>query len=409
VLEKILLIALLSFSSFSAALESEALESKALEATVIVLSWDGMRHDFPDLDKFPALQRLENEGVRAKSLIPVYPSSTFPTHVSMATGVNPNEHGIVDNTFYDQHKGHYAYSGDADWLEAEPIWITAERQGVKAATFFWVSSETDWQGQGVSFRRSPFDESVPEGEKVDQILNWLDLPEEIRPHLIMSYWRGTDDVAHSKGPNHADVATRIHEQDAHLDRLLKALDDRNLWGTTTLLLVSDHGMVEVDQIIDIDAIVKESELDVISIGRGAVNHLFLKDLGDKPKLSSILSDIPNVNIYTKEALPENFHFDYPGRTGDIILTTEAPNVFLPNTLLLKAHKLLAPLMNWKTGAHGYSPENPKMHSIFFGLGRGIKPGSKLDSVHQLQIAPTIAKLLGIDPPSSAKEKPINLK
>jgi predicted AlkP superfamily pyrophosphatase or phosphodiesterase len=413
-LKRILLITLLSFSRFCTALESEALVSEApvseaLKPTVIVLSWDGMRHDFPDLAKFPALQRLESEGLRAKSLIPVYPSSTFPTHVSMATGVNPDEHGIVDNAFYDRDKGHYAYSGDADWLEAEPIWITAERQGVKTATFFWVSSETDWQGQGVSFRRSPFDKSVPESEKVDQIVNWLDLPNETRPHLIMSYWRGADDVAHDKGPNHADVTTRIHEQDEQLGRLLKALDDRNLWRTTTLLLVSDHGMAEVNKIIDLDAIVKESGLDLMSTGRGAVNHLFLKHKSDKPKLLSILSSVPNINVYTQDALPENFHFDYPNRTGDIILTTEAPHVFYKNTLLLKVHRLLAPLISWKVGAHGYSPENPKMHAIFLGLGRGIKPGSKLESVHQLQIAPTIAKLLGIDPPAGAKEKPINLK
>ncbi|MFT7686841.1 MAG: putative AlkP superfamily pyrophosphatase or phosphodiesterase [Candidatus Azotimanducaceae bacterium] len=397
-MKKILIIVLLAISNLS----------HAIEPTVIVLSWDGMRHDFPDVAQFPALQRLEKEGVRAKSLIPVYPSSTFATHVSMATGVHPEVHGIIDNKFYDRDKGHYAYSGDASWVEAEPIWISAERQGITAATFFWVSSETEWQGLGATYRQAPFDGSVPESEKVDKIVSWLDLPKDLRPHLIMSYWRGADDVAHSKGPNHEDVTSRIHEQDAQLARLLKAIDDRNLWDSTTLLLVSDHGMAEVNQTIDIGHFVEENEIDIILAGGGSIRHIFTKDDNDKAALMTLLSKVPNINAYEKESLPAEFYFAFPNRTGDIVVTTEAPYVFAEDTTLLKAQKLIAPIMNWKTGAHGFTPKNPQMHAIFFGLGRGINTDNKLGSVHQLQIAPTIAKLLAIDPPAGADAESINL-
>ena len=81
---------------------------------VIVLSWDGMRHDFPDRGELPALGRVEREGVRAKRLTPVFPSSTFPGHVSMATGTYPDRHGIVDNVFLDRERGRYACSGDGN-------------------------------------------------------------------------------------------------------------------------------------------------------------------------------------------------------------------------------------------------------------------------------------------------------
>ena len=163
-------------------------ETSADEPIVLVLSWDGMRHDYPDRGDFPALKRVQTEGVRAERLIPVFPSSTFPGHVSMATGTYPDKHGIVDNVFIDQERGRYAYSGDASWIEAEPLWIAAERQGVKTATYFWVGSESDWQGQGTSYRMAPFDGGRPESEKVDQILEWLELPEAERPrsdHVLL--------------------------------------------------------------------------------------------------------------------------------------------------------------------------------------------------------------------------------
>ena len=111
-----------------------SLSTFANDNIVILLSWDGMRHDFPDRGNFPALKRIEQEGIRANRLTPVYLSNTFPGHVSLATGAEPNVHGIVDNVFFDREKGLYAYSSEADWLTAEPLWIAAERQGIKTAT-----------------------------------------------------------------------------------------------------------------------------------------------------------------------------------------------------------------------------------------------------------------------------------
>ena len=157
---------------------------------VVVLSWDGVRHDYPDMGDYPALKRMAREGVRADRLLPVFPSATFPGHVSMATGTYPDRHGVVDNRFFDSARGYYQDRGDADWIEAEPLWIAAERQGVPSATYFWVGSETDWRGQGTRMRVAPFDATHSEMRKVAQILEWLALPESERPRLIMSYWSG---------------------------------------------------------------------------------------------------------------------------------------------------------------------------------------------------------------------------
>ena len=122
--------------------------ARAEAPVVIVLSWDGTRHDFPESADTPALGRMQREGLRAQRLIPPFPTNTFPGHVTLATGAPVDVHGIVGNRFTDRERGLFDYSNDASWILAEPIWVAAERQGVRAATFFWVGSETDWNGQG---------------------------------------------------------------------------------------------------------------------------------------------------------------------------------------------------------------------------------------------------------------------
>ena len=124
--------------------------SSAERPVVIVLSWDGVRHDYLDRAEFPGLGRIEKNGLRAERLIPVFPSNTFPNHVALATGTYPDRHGIVDNVFRDGERGIHDYAADGSWIDAEPIWVTAERQLVRAAIFFWPGSETDWRGIGAS-------------------------------------------------------------------------------------------------------------------------------------------------------------------------------------------------------------------------------------------------------------------
>ena len=182
------------------------------DPTVIVLSWDGVRSDYPERTSLPGLERMERKGMRAKRMTPVFPSSTFANHVSLATGTYPDRHGIVDNRFWDRERGLFDYGNNADWLDAEPLWASAERQGVRAATHYWVGSETPWRGQASHYVKAPFDGSVGEAEKVDQILSWLDLPAPERPGLIMGWWHGADGAGHRYGPDSPEVTQALQEQ-----------------------------------------------------------------------------------------------------------------------------------------------------------------------------------------------------
>src|SRR5262249_38414963 len=151
-----------------------------------------------------------------------------------------------------------------------PLWIAAERQGVTSATYFWVGSETDWHGAHQRYRVAPFDGSVPESKKVDQMLAWIDLPAADRPGLVMAYWHGADTVGHRRGPDDPAIVAQIYEQDAQLVRLLDGIDARHLWDDTTVLLVSDHGMAALHGSFDLPGWLAERGFHARMFGGPAV-------------------------------------------------------------------------------------------------------------------------------------------
>ena len=372
---------------------------------VIVLSWDGLRHDFPDRGAFPGLRRLQTEGVRAGRLTPVYPSSTFPGHVSMATGTFPDKHGIVGNHFLDRVCGVYSYAADANWIEAEPLWIAAERQGVPAATYFWVGSESDWHGQGTRYRISPFDGQRAEALKVDQILSWLLLTEAERPRLIMSYWAGADSVAHRYGPDDQRVARQIARQDRQLQRLLEGLDSLQLWDRATLLLVSDHGMTTVGANLDVPGALADAGIGARVFG-ASVGHVFLDDIAQLARAREVLGNLDPLSIYTPEEIPPSWRLRHPTRTGDLLLTT-VPPYSLSGAAGFEGLMVSAlSTAGWAFGSHGYDPALKDMGGVFFAMGRGVPSDLVLSDVHQTDVAATVAQLLGIRPPLQSEGRPI---
>jgi predicted AlkP superfamily pyrophosphatase or phosphodiesterase len=378
------------------------------EPTVILISWDGMRHDFPDRYPTPALARLEREGARADHLLPVFPSNTFPGHVSLATGTYPDRHGILDNAFYDRERGSFRMHNDASWIEAEPLWVAAERQGVVTASYFWVGSETDWHGIGATHRVAPFDSDVDEQAKVDQILAWLDLPLESRPRLILSWWHGADRAGHRHGPDHAAVASAIAEQAQALERLLAGLDARG-WSETTLLLVSDHGMTPVRGAIPIAHALEAAAPQARLVDGASVAHVFVPDEAQRAAAERALAALPHTRVLRREALPAELRLDHPSRTGDLVALAEPGYVFRQAGLGTRMLGWIARLFGEQQGIHGYAPELPDMGGSFFALGHGVGTGVRLPVVRMIDVAPTVAALLGIAPPRDAEGTAVSLQ
>jgi predicted AlkP superfamily pyrophosphatase or phosphodiesterase len=388
-----------------AALMLLASGSAAAAPTVILLSWDGMRHDGPERADAPALARMLHEGARAERLVPVFPPNTFPAHVSLSTGTYPDRHGILDNRFFDRERGRYDRSDDPSWIEAEPLWVAAERQGVTAATYFWVGSGGDWRGIGARYRMTPFDSRVGEARKVEQILRWLDLPAAERPRLIMAWWHGADAAGHAHGPDDERVAEALREQALHLGRLLEGIDARG-WRETTLLLVSDHGMTAVAGEIPLRAALEASGIEVRKAGSSALAHLFLADAADRARLEEHLRELDHATVVARESLSPTLRLDHPTRTGDLVVLPDPGYVFRDGPLLQRLRRRFQRLLGRATGMHGFSPDHPDMGGVFLAIGRGVPAGARLGAVRQIDVAPTVAGLLGIEPPRDAEGEPI---
>lgn len=353
-----------------------------------------MTNEVWDLEELDAFQKIQNEGIRAEFMKPVYQSTTYPGHVSMATGVHPDRHGILHNSFYDRETGFHSYPDDANLIDVPPIWVLAEQQNITTGIYFWVGSETDWKGWQATYKYAPFDANIKEEEKIDQVIAWLGMDEEARPKLIMTYWDGTDSVGHIHGTKHKKIYEQTVRQNQMLSLLFSRLEEINAWQYVTLLLVSDHGMIDVNRYISLRSILDTLEIDYIISAGPAVAHIFIDSESDRTKAQKLLSDEENIMVYAKDSLPETFHMKHPTRTGDLIVTTEPPYMFNNSN-------------DGPKGMHGYDPNLKEMHAIFGAIGLGVM-NKRIGPVHMTDIAPTIAKLLGINSVDHMQGKPIDL-
>ena len=173
---------------------------------VVLFSIDGFRWNFSELADTPAMDRMAAEGMTAEYLQPVFPTLTFPNHYSIATGSLPRRHGLVGNSFPDTERLHwYDYKDrstvqDGGWYQLEPLWVTAEKQGLVTAAYYFVGTEADIRGIHPTHWRA-FDPEASDSERIGQVLTWLAEPAETRPHLISGYSEDVDEHAPWYGPD----------------------------------------------------------------------------------------------------------------------------------------------------------------------------------------------------------------
>ena len=245
---------------------------------------------------------------------------------------------------------------------------------------------------------APFDPNRSEQEKADHMLRWLRLPDADRPRLIMSYWAGVDSVAHRAGPADPAVAEQLRLQDAALRRLLAGIDAMNLWPNLTLLVVSDHGMTATGKLIDAAAALADAGVKAQVLG-SAVANVHLDDAEDLEAAAEALARLQDVRVRQRADIPDAWRLRHEGRTGDLVATTVPPYVLSPPSNPVCA---LMPSRCLSPGGHGYRPDHPDMGGILLALGRGVPAGARLPAAHQIDIAATVARLLGIDPPAQSE-------
>jgi predicted AlkP superfamily pyrophosphatase or phosphodiesterase len=360
---------------------------------VVMVSFDGMRYDFIDRVVAPNFRRVADAGVRATGLIPGYPTKTFPNHYGIATGLYPGHHGLVHNTFYDPDLDAVYSIGNRDavedprWYGGEPIWVTAETQGVRTASYFWVGTEAPIQGVHPGIFKY-YDGSVPYAARVDSVLAWLSLPAAERPRLVMLYFDQPDYIAHDRGPDHPAVDSVVRVLDGHLGRLLDGLERTPVADAVTVFLVSDHGMATVpqDRVVYIDDYIDLEGVRAIHTSTQTMLYLG----GDTARIDSLaraLDAMPRATAYRKAETPARWHYRQGRRIGDLVIEAD------PGWIIRTRDG-----RPWTGGGtHGWDPYFRPMHGIFLAQGPGIRAGVNIPAFENVHIYPLVAHLLGIEP------------
>ena len=338
------------------------------QSIVIMIGVDGLRADTLDRMHAPNLQLLADSGVRA-NMIPAMPSKTFVNFYSLATGLHPKHHGFISNYPYDRALGRQfnrkTDANDPRWWGGEPIWITAEKQGVKAATYFWVGSEVEIGGLRPSFWKK-FQKNKDYAQRVEEVLQWLALPEKQRPRLITLYFSAVDTATHKFGVGSAQEKQAVAKVDKHIGDLLLGLKKLGLEQRSNIVVVADHGMANLSdqRVINLDSWVDLSVFTAPAIFnyKSSVYAPLLNLYGEPALVDATYQALhkahPNMRVLRRGTFPANYHFDHPQREPDLMLLADAGWTIYASRdkrqpqAMAKLGKVIA--------THGYDNQNPLM-------------------------------------------------
>lgn len=365
--------------------------------TTILISLDGFRADFLQRGLTPTLNSFIAEGVSPKYMLPSFPSVTFPNHYTLVTGLHPESHGVVGNSFWDPEWDEDFFYTDPTrsmqpkwWADGEPLWVTAEMQNVTTAIHMWPGSEAHIMSLEPTFL-DKFNGTEDLTKKVNRILELLDTPEPTleptvagRPQLIAAYVPNVDADGHKYGPNSTEIKDTIKNVDTMLHNLFDGLEQRNLTRIVNVVVVSDHGMAttSTDRLIQLDDLIDLNLVD--RIDGWPLYGLRPKNPADLQGLYAKLLDEAEHNdhfdVYVKETMPERYHFSNNDRI--------APLWVIPKTGWAIVHKDDFDVEEAKAkgtvyspkGLHGYDHEHPLMRSIFIARGPAFphEPNSRLE-------------------------------
>ena len=372
----------------------------ATPAPLILISLDGFRWDY--FEKYAAesssLRKLRREGVTARGLIPVFPSNTFPNHYTIVTGLYPANHGIVNNDFLDPESGLiFKYNQptsvrDTRWWGGEPIWVTAIKQGRKAATSFWVGSEAPIKGIRPTFWR-PYDYSIPFEKRVEELMGWLTAPPADRPAVVAFYLEETNSAGHAHGPDAPEVAAAVRLCDQRVTTLRETLVRGGI--EPNLVIVSDHGMIgtNADRVVILDDYVDRAKVHVDA--EGAVAALRPLD-GDIDALMQSLRKIPHAKAYRVGELPKHFRFGDNPRIAPVWILPEEGWHFGLRSSFERTRKRYS-VRGYLGGDHGYDPALRSMHGIFIAHGPAFRRGVELAPVENVHLYNLMCAALGLTP------------
>lgn len=390
------------FISFTILVQAQDTTQKVINRTnsveqqekpyVILISIDAFRWDLADKYQAKNLIKLRESGVQAEFLKPSYPSLTFPNHYTIATGLYPSHHGVVDNIFYDKarnitfRRADKKMAVDSSWYNGKPLWVLAEQQKMLSAIFYWPGSEISTEGIKPTYLYN-YSEIIPVDRRIEIVKNWLELPSEKRPHFIALYFPQVDKAAHAHTADSEETRAAVQIVDAAVGKLFAVAEKTGL--PVNFIVLSDHGMAAIDNNNTIP-LPKAIDLDHFIVPPGnAILHVYAKDKQYiKPTYRALRAEAKDYNVYLSKNIPKAWHYnkkeDTYNRIGDMILVPRLPKVFS--------------IMGIKPdiGQHGFDPAVKDMQAIFYAWGPNFKSGLKIPAFENVNVYPLIAKILGLN-------------
>lgn len=363
---------------------------------VILISMDGFRWDYVYRGITPNLNKLIDEGVHALSLRPSFPSKTFPNHYSIITGMYPENHGIIFNSFTNIFTGETYRISDtistrqSKWYKGEAFWETANRHNIKTASFFWVGSEQD-----ADYKRPTYfyhyDQKISFEDRVNQVIKWLQLPENERPQFITLYFEEPDSKGHTFGPNSPETNNAIALVDSMLGLLINGLQNIGMEDKINIVVVSDHGMAELSdkRVINIEEILKNYKCKFYGMGTSIMIDAEIDKLNEI--YQTLKKNEKNYRVYMKDDIPEYFHFSKNPFILPIIVIAETGWTLVTNEYFKRNRTYSV------RGDHGFDNNHLDMHGIFIAKGPAFRSGYKTGTLWNIDIYPLLCKIFQITP------------
>lgn len=362
----------------------------------ILVSIDGFRPDYLDRGVTPNLSRLAATGVSA-SMRPSFPSKTFPNHWTLVTGLRPDRHGIVANNMEDPTRPGDKFTMATDdpfwWNTSEPIWVTAQKAGIRSAAMFWPGSSVAWGGtrdsewpNTVHNGMRPddwqqFTQAMPGENRVRAVIDWLRRPAAMRPGLITLYFDTVDTAGHQHGPASAEVTEAAGEVDRWIGDLLAGLTQ--LGQPANLVIVADHGMAPTssDRVIALDKLISADDARIVEAGPYVT---FEPTPGHEHAVeAALLKPHAHLTCWRKGEIPARFHYGANIRVPPYFCLAE------DGWITMKT----APKEAFTRGEHGYDNEQADMRALFIANGPAFAQGRKLPSFDNVDVAPLLRDLL----------------
>ena len=364
-------------------------------APLLLISIDGLRPGDITPEAMPQLSRLAQTGVRAEGMRPSYPSLTFPNHYTLVTGLRPDHHGVTHNSMRDAELGEFRVAnreavGNGRWWGGEPVWIGADKAGLRTAVLYWPGSEAEIEGRRPS-RWHPYDGDTSAQWRAQTVADWLLEDPATRPDFTAMYFDQVDEASHSHGPASPEADAARRETDAAIGQLVSRLEARGLLARTNIVVVSDHGFADVpagqalavEDMIDIEAARADSIGQVVT---------FAPQPGFEAEAERrLLGRHDHYECWRKADLPARWHYGTHSRVPAIVCQMDPGWDALPREQLARRQT------QGDRGSHGYDPALPAMRASFIAHGPAFKPGSRLPVFDNVDVYPLLMTLLHLQP------------